>query len=79
MSFTAGQKVIVQNRVFIVLSDETIGTEEVVGVVPPQAIQYVPAGMVNVPPATPPAGPASPPPATPPVAHPTTPPARPGR
>jgi len=46
MSFTPGERVVIKGTLAVVVSDETVADQEFVGVVMPNAIQYVPASQV---------------------------------
>jgi len=70
MSYSVGQTVSWRGTLAMVVSVQTVGEEDYVGLVPLQGIQYVPATAVNQPTPPPPSrpgGPPPPPPAPPPA------------
>ena len=50
MSFTVGETVVVRGTLAVVVRLDTVAGQDFVGVVPLQAVQYVPAAQVNAPP-----------------------------
>lgn len=50
MALTIGETVVVRGTLAVVVSDQTIAGQEFVGIVPLQAVQYLPANQVNLPP-----------------------------